>query len=504
MVTVGNIERFMPGFSSLSDAERWDVVAYALSLSSSPEDLASGEEIYQLQCSECHGEEGMGTEAGSPLAIPAIIANQTIAGIGSIVWDGTDRGMPDFSGELTEDELQDVSAYVMGLALTGGMTDVAGEIVDDVEEPVSGEIRGQAINGSDAADRLEGLHVSLHGFEGQQEVIRESGIVDEGGMFSFGEIDLQPGWVFVATLEHEGVMYGSEIVEYIGDEDVFLPLTFFDTSEDASGILVDRLHTIFSMSVEGVLEITELWIISNFGDHTIATLDGVGVLEISLPDGATNLRFDSGALGDRFFATENGFIDTLPMRPGMGTHEVVFSFEIPYEKRLDFKQPMDYPVDAVVILTPATGPELEGDGIIDLGSREMSGNLLRNYNAESIEAGGFFEVTLRGSGVDVGSSDDSTLVNVAIGIGSLVLAAGTIGIWWFRRQRTPIEGFEAVEQGHVGTLDSRVEDQEALMRSIAKLDDAFEAGGIEEAQYQERRAELKEKLLNIMRVVDHD
>jgi hypothetical protein len=42
------------------------------------------------------------------------------------------------------------------------------------------------------------------------------------------------------------------------------------------------------------------------------------------------------------------------------------------------------------------------------------------------------------------------------------------------------------------------------MRSIAKLDDAFEAGGIEEAQYQERRAELKEKLLNIMRVVDHD
>jgi cytochrome c1 len=30
---IGNIENFMPPFASLSDQERWDVVAYALSLS---------------------------------------------------------------------------------------------------------------------------------------------------------------------------------------------------------------------------------------------------------------------------------------------------------------------------------------------------------------------------------------------------------------------------------------------------------------------------------------
>ena len=33
VVTEGRMERFMPPFQSLSDAQRWDVVAYALSLS---------------------------------------------------------------------------------------------------------------------------------------------------------------------------------------------------------------------------------------------------------------------------------------------------------------------------------------------------------------------------------------------------------------------------------------------------------------------------------------
>ncbi len=40
VVTLGRIDRLMPGFSSLTDQERWDVVGYALSLSSAPEQQA--------------------------------------------------------------------------------------------------------------------------------------------------------------------------------------------------------------------------------------------------------------------------------------------------------------------------------------------------------------------------------------------------------------------------------------------------------------------------------
>jgi hypothetical protein len=48
------------------------------------------------------------------------------------------------------------------------------------------------------------------------------------------------------------------------------------------------------------------------------------------------------------------------------------------------------------------------------------------------------------------------------------------------------------------------QDRQALLRSIANLDNAFEAGEIEENSYQERRIELKTKLLKMMQAIDHD
>ena len=59
-VTQGNLESFMPPFASLSAAERWDVVAYAYSLSTSAAEMAIGEEIYQAECADCHGNDEIG------------------------------------------------------------------------------------------------------------------------------------------------------------------------------------------------------------------------------------------------------------------------------------------------------------------------------------------------------------------------------------------------------------------------------------------------------------
>ena len=49
MVTQGNLEKFMPPFSSLNDQQRWDVVAYAITLHTTPEQLEQGKAL----CGDC-------------------------------------------------------------------------------------------------------------------------------------------------------------------------------------------------------------------------------------------------------------------------------------------------------------------------------------------------------------------------------------------------------------------------------------------------------------------
>ncbi len=53
VVTQGNLERFMPPFASLSDQERWDVVAYAMTLHLTEAELEQGKELFEANCADC-------------------------------------------------------------------------------------------------------------------------------------------------------------------------------------------------------------------------------------------------------------------------------------------------------------------------------------------------------------------------------------------------------------------------------------------------------------------
>src|SRR4030095_12858251 len=52
-VTRGNMERFMPPFVSLSDQERWDVVAYAMMLHASEKEITTGKALFDANCTSC-------------------------------------------------------------------------------------------------------------------------------------------------------------------------------------------------------------------------------------------------------------------------------------------------------------------------------------------------------------------------------------------------------------------------------------------------------------------
>ena len=101
------------------------------------------------------------------------------------------------------------------------------------------------------------------------------------------------------------------------------------------------------------MRVIQLYILSNPSSKTLVPSgEGEPTLSFELPEGATNLEFQDGALGERFIKTDKGFGDTISIRPGSGNYELLYAFEMPYERKLDLVQPLSLPVDAVVVMVP--------------------------------------------------------------------------------------------------------------------------------------------------------
>jgi hypothetical protein len=226
--------------------------------------------------------------------------------------------------------------------------------------------------------------------------------------------------------------------------------------------------------------------------------NGEPAVRFVLPEGAQNLEFQDGTLGERYVQTEDGFGDTIAIRPGAGTYEILFAFEMPYDRRLEMVQPVLLPVGAVVILVPEGGVNINSAMLSDEGLRDVQGVQYRLYNGESIPAGQDLRLTLSGrpasgGGFSLVSGDSNSLV---IGLGVFGLALLVTGVWLFRRSRSTEEETEFEDVIEEDTYPEVVETEniDSLMDAIIALDDLYQEGSLPEEAYLKRRAELKARL----------
>jgi hypothetical protein len=359
-------------------------------------------------------------------------------------------------------------------------------------------IRGQVANGTPGAGLSGSLDVTLHGFDSDKEVVTETATTASDGSFVFENLELVTGRIFGLTTIYQGVTYYSQGTHLTAEQsDVNLPVTVYEISSDPSQITIDRLHIVFDFPSPGLMRVVELWVMSNNGDHTFAAADGSGLLAVTLPAGASNLGFDTGTLGTDYAATEGGFIDKEPVRPGSGSSQLIFGFDMPYDRKLTFEQPIAYPVSAVVALMPDNGPNVGGNGVQDLGLAQISGTSLHNYSLGPLAAGSTLTLSIAGQGSPVGGSTSAlSPTNLAIGLGVLGIALVATGLWWYRPG-----GLKGAGQSRPSPAGAASQEEVAqdLVRAIADLDDAFEAGQIDEALYRKRRQELKDRALQQMR-----
>jgi mono/diheme cytochrome c family protein len=521
IVTQGNLERFMPPFSSLTDRQRWDVVSYAFSLSHTTAQVEQGQALYEANCARCHGQGGLGDgPEAAGMQARSFKDQEYMAGISDqAIFDtmtlGVSPNMPPFN-QLSEDDRWSITSYVRSFTLTANgdltalvtpepanATAASGETPSDAQstqataQPVIGEVQVETKT-STGASLPEDTVVTLYAFDNMTLAFTTTQSTRQGDMFTFSGIEMPSERAFIASADYMGTTYGSDVA-VVSDpsQPLTLSVVASETTTDPSGLIIDRLHMFFDFSTPDKVQVVQLYLMSNPTDKTITAAEPGGtVLTFSLPEGYENLQFQDGVLGERYLEVPGGFADTQSVRAGVTDYQVLVAFDLPYKNKLTIQQSINYTLTSAVVLLPDNGVKLKSDALVDAGSRDVQGTPYRMYTGTPQSAGSKLQIDLSGrpGGRLSIISTSETRNSLLIGLAALGLVLVIAGLWLYLRERRAREEDLQAEEPEEDELD----DADSLMDAIIALDDLHKNGQIPEEAYQQRRADLKRRLEEVM------
>ncbi len=509
IIMQGNIERFMPPFSaSLSDQDVWDVLAYVYTFGADQEVVSQGADVYENTCASCHGPDGAG--GGMPGAADLTNADEMVLlSVNDIIQKiATGSGNEEhvFSTELDAGQIEAAALYVRSLVfpLEGGEvaqqatpeptaaptqgedTGTDGEATPAPTEMAAaddglGTINGQVVNGS-GGEVPEDLEVKLEIYESFDLVYEEYVTAEADGSYTFEDVEINPDLIYITLVELNGTFFPSAFhmgAETVGDT-IDLPITIYDTTTDTSNLIVSRLHVFFEFTEQGTVQVIHQVTIDNRGTEMVAPgNEGESVLEFTLPEGATNLIFQTGAIGNPYVRTDDGFADPTPILPGTAAYEGLFAYELPYDGKLDVDLPVDLPTEVAVVFVSGESYDVESDVLFPSGAETLGEDVFQVLVADDLSPDQLIDMRISSSLFGGGQFFQSSWFTIVLGVIGLALAG--YGAWRF---------FAPVAEEDEALQD----DQDALIEKIIALDEAFEAGELEEGEYLVQREALKTDL----------
>jgi mono/diheme cytochrome c family protein len=527
-VTQGNMERFMPPFASLNDQERWDVVAYAMTLHTSEAQIAKGKQLFEANCAGCS------TDFFKDQTKMAALSEVELA---RIVKQGNDQVKP-FGAKLSDDDIWAVTAYLrtlsfdtapiaaapastaspepvtvtgtpstpatQGTAVGTAVSTVAGTEAPAATEATTvakagfGSVSGSIENKTEK-DLPADLKVTLRGFDhgadpntGPQEVLSQEGSIKQDGSFVFENVEMPLNRIFVADLTFEGtdLQSGFAIVKE-GDTSLTLPaIVLYTKTEDTSKLVIDEAHIFLEYTTDGI-QVVNVYVFHNPTNEMIVA----GLKEnskipafIDIPAGASELGYET-MQGSENIQTKAGL--AIPPSKDKDTYGVIAYASLPTAKKFELSQHFALPVATVNILVPE-GVTVKGVLLKDLGVQAMQSFNFQAYQLEGVRAGADLKLTVSGTPKKTSSSGPAPATsnqNLLIGVGALGMVLILAGVWMYLRDRNRAE-----EAGGAEDEKDEFGSAEDVMDAIIALDDLQRAKKISEAAYQKRRAELKEIL----------
>lgn len=493
-ISQGRVQKGMPPFGDetsnpIREDERWNLIAALYSFSTPPESLTQGQAVYEATCASCHGPDGRGVGPLTPPDLTRLdywfvhsnqqVMSQTVA-----------SATHNFS--LSDADLTAVVDYARTFSYA---------YIDPLAPPepiATARISGTAVNASSNALLTSG-NVFLRAFTTDLEpTLILTGTVGSDGRYQFDLTDIPPDLVYMITINYNGVTFNSTPGQITRQQTALdLPVSVYEQTSDPQGIQISQLHVLLTFSA-GLVQVNELYIVDNTGTAVFmgeAGQPASGTFLLNLPAGAQNVSFqrgfnsvDSYIPAKEVIQTATGWADTLPVKPGRATLNLVVTYDLPYEDGLTLAHPLPYPTAKTDVIFPAVGVSLAGSDWTSAGTQQLSGGTYAGYTG--VPSGGRLNFTLNGRPELVTDTEGNTLLvrnqtsELVIGGLALILSLVVVaGMMWLG-QTTP-QPASIADSAQIN----------ALLQEIADLDTAHENGAVDKAAYGRRRADLKNQLI---------
>lgn len=353
------------------------------------------------------------------------------------------------------------------LFLAGGWFTVA-----LVQAQVSGptEIRGVLVNGTQTApaSNIANVPVTLFQITTAGPVTRTVP-TDAQGQFLFTDV-ITDGTAYFTRVDYAGIRYFSDIMPPEIAAVTPITVTVYETQTLPADFVVDRVHLILDVQSKR-FDGLQLVQVTNPSDRAF-------YLPLPVPDNAGDVQFEDVRDQTIVQRQPDGSV-SYPVLPT--TTSIFYGITLPFtppDYRLEI--PLATNVGGFSLLVSETGGVNVSGSNLTPGApfTSQNGQLYTVRTGPAQQAGSRFIATLSNlPGVD-SSGTMQTVLLVGGGLGGLALLAYPL----YQRRATR-------------SKSSRVSERMEQLQALARLDDAHDAGQIDDETYMTERAALKAELL---------
>jgi hypothetical protein len=372
----------------------------------------------------------------------------------------------------------------------------------------TGELDGNVLDGTTGGTPIAGQSVSLTLTNGPTTRTVTTTTTDAHGRFQFSGLATDPGAIYIATAQVQGVVYSTDPVTFAGTPRLEITLLAYESTSVATRIgfslVTYQLAQTSADVLAGTIHVTELVNVVNGDQRTFVGTPGpaangqpMSLLRFGLPGGASNLAPHDGFTQGQLLQVDRGFATTTPVLPGQ--MRFTFSYDVPYQgTQFALAYHAVYPTSQVLVVFPAT-LTATAPGFTSLGTVKLGGQPVAVWQATTIFPGNSVSLALAHLPAPGQRNQlNATLLDLLAGLLALV-AFGAVGYALRSRRDVPAAVAGAASPstapaaGSAASVDA-TQAPVALLKALAQLDRAHDAGEVEDAAYRIQRAALKAHL----------